>query len=119
MKKIKFWIYIDRELSELQPKFEKIFGVDNLYRDYENVWEWIESSDSASSLYLNISRTHDWEKGEYNKPIMITVESNTEEDLNEEKIANLIKDELNCEVFTGEIFADNNDNPIIGEKRKY
>ena len=119
MKKMKFWIYIERDLIELQPKFEKIFGVDNLYRDYENVWEWIESSDRTLNIYLNISRPHDWEKGEYDKPIMITVESNNENKLNEEEIASMIKNGLKCEVFAGEIFADENDNPVIGEKRKY
>ena len=99
---MKFWIYLEKELRELQPEFEKIFGVDNLYRDYENVWEWLESSDKKSKFYLNISRPHDWEKGEYEKPIMIIVESNIEEPLNEEEIAKMIKEELKCDVFAGE-----------------
>ncbi|PIA77437.1 hypothetical protein BFR04_08290 [Gaetbulibacter sp. 4G1] len=119
MKKMKFWIYLERDLNELQYHFEKIFKVDNLYRDYENVWEWIESSDRKSDFYLNISRPHDWEKGMYDKPIMITVESNTKVNLNEAEIAHKIKKELNCIVFAGEIFADENDNPIIKEKREY
>ena len=117
--KMKFWIYIEKELSDLQTDFEKIFGVNNLYWDYENVWEWIESSERKSELYLNISRPHDWVKGEYDKPIMIRVESNNGAELIESEIAFKIKKQLNCEVYAGEIHADRNDNPVIGEKRKY
>ena len=116
---MKFWIYLEKELTEIQSNFEKIFVVDNLYNDYENVWEWIESKDRESSIYLNISRPHDWKKGEYDKPIMIIVESNNGTELNEQEIANKIKRELKCDVFAGEIFAEKQDNPIIGEKRKY
>jgi len=117
--KMKFWIYLKKELTDLQSDFEKIFGVDNLNNDYENVWEWIESSDRKSDIYLNISRPHDWNKGEYGKPIIIKVESNNGIKLNEEKIARSIKERLKCEVFAGEIFADKNDNPVIKEERKY
>jgi len=117
--KMKFWIYLERELNELLPEFELIFGVDNLYYDYENVWEWIESRDRESGVYLNISRPFNWEKGEYDKPIMITLESNPDTELNEEKIAKMIKIGLKCDVFAGQIFADKNDNPVIGEKRMY
>ena len=116
---MKFWIYLEKELSELQIDFEKIFEVDNLYHDYENVWEWIESSDQKSNLYLNISRPHDWEKGEYDEPIMIEVKSNNGNVLNELEIALKIKKQLNCEVFAGIIHADENDNPVIIEKRIY
>ena len=108
-----------KELSDLQTDFEKIFRVDSLYRDYENVWEWIESNDHKSNFYLNISRPHDWEKGEYDKPIMIIVESNSETKLNELEIAFKIKKQLNCRVYAGEIHADRNNNPVIGEKREY
>ncbi len=116
---MKFWIYIEKELTEIQSDFEKILGVNNLYSDYENLWEWIESSDRKSNIYLNISRPHNWKKGEYEKPIMIIIQSNNGEELNEQEIAEKIKKELKCDVFAGEIFTDKNDNPIIGEKRKY
>ncbi|MHA7059489.1 hypothetical protein ACWGOQ_0019845 [Aquimarina sp. M1] len=92
---MKFWIYIKKELTDLQSDFEKIFEVDNLYRDYENVWEWIESTDRKSNLYLNISRPHDWKKGEYNKPIIIEVKSNNGTELDESEIAYKIKEQLN------------------------
>ena len=116
---MKFWIYLERGLTDLQPDFKNIFGVDNLYYDYENVWEWIESSDKKSKIYLNISRPHDWKKGEYDKPIMITVESNNGTELIEVEIAHRIKAQFNCEVFAGKIHADRNDNPVIEEERKY
>lgn len=116
--KMNFWIYLERELIDLQTDFEKIFSVNNLYHDYENVWEWIESSDRDSEIYLNISRPHDWKKGEYDKPIMIRVESRLK-NLSEETIANAIKNEFRCNVFAGEISVDENDNSVIIEKRKY
>ncbi len=116
---MKFWIYLEIDLIDLKPKFEKIFNVNNLYRDYENVWEWIESSDRNSKIYLNISRPHNWQNGDFKKPIIIIVESNNQKKLSEEKIAYAIKTELKCEVFTGEIFADNNNDLVIKEKRKY
>ena len=116
---MKYWIYISEELKELKPLFEKVFEVDNLYFDYENVWEWIESSNKNSKYYLNIARTHVDLKGEYNKPIMILVKSNAKEELDEQGIAFRIKHVLKCDVYAGDICADDNDNPIIGRHRKY
>ncbi|MGB0521661.1 MAG: hypothetical protein ACPGJS_01815 [Flammeovirgaceae bacterium] len=116
---MKFWIYSEKELADLQSGFEKIFEVDNLYHDYENVWEWIESIDKKASYYLNIRRPHNWEHGVYDKPIIIKVETNDGTDIDEIKIALKIKSEFRCDVFAGEIFADSDDNPIIKEERKY
>ncbi len=116
---MKFWIFINRELSELQSDFEIIFGVNNLYHDYENVWEWLESVDRKSNFYLNISRIHNWERGEYNEPIMIIVESNIGDILNESEIALSIKKQLNCHVFAGQIQVDEKDKALIIEQRKY
>ncbi len=116
---MKFWIYLERELSDLQWEFEKIFGVDNLYRDYENVWEWLESSDQNSEYYLNISRSHNWKTGDFDKPIMIIAQSNTPEKLDEASIAKRIKDRLACDVFAGEITIDSWDKIVIGDHRTY
>lgn len=38
------WTYSNKEISDLELEFEKVFNV-NLFRDYENVWEWIWSLD--------------------------------------------------------------------------
>lgn len=116
---MKFWIYLERELSNLQPEFERIFKVDNLYHDYENIWEWLESKDRNSLYYLNISRPHDWNKGIYDKPILIKVESNEGKQLDESIIARMIRDELRCDVFAGEISGDENDGSQSIEIRKY
>lgn len=116
---MKFWFYIAKELSDLESDFQRIFEVNNLYRDYENVWEWIESIDRKSKVYLNISRQHNWEKGEYDKPIILIIESNNVSRLNEAEIAFKIKKEFNCPVYAGEINIDQNDNPIIGVNREY
>ena len=116
---MKFWIYLKKELFDLQPDFEKIFGVNNLYRDYENVWEWLESADNNESIYLNISRPHNWDTGDYDKPILIRVESNTEEKPDERTIAMLIKKQFGCDVFAGDISIGSNREPVIQEERKY
>ncbi len=116
---MKFWIYLERELSELLPEFKKIFGVNNLYYDYENVWEWIESKNENSKYYLNISRSHDWNKGDYDKPIMIKIKSNSNKKLNEEEIAKMIKEKFRCDVFVGEILVESSDNILIKNSKKY
>ena len=116
---MKFWIYLERELSDLQSEFEEIFGVNNLYRDYENVWEWLESEDDTAKFNLNISRSHNWKTGDYDKPILILVHSESEPVLNESQIAMRIKDRFNCDVFAGEITFESYDKIIIGDHRKY
>ena len=116
---MKFWIYLERELSDLQSEFEEIFGVNNLYRDYENVWEWLESEDDTAKFNLKISRSHNWKTGDYDKPILILVHSESEPVLNESQIAMRIKDRFNCDVFAGEITFESYDKIIIGDHRKY
>ncbi len=116
---MKFWVYLKKELSDLQPDFEKIFGVNNLYRDYENVWEWLESVDRQSDLYVNISRPHNWSKGEYDTPIKMIVESNNGVELNEAEFARRIKKQLKCDVYAGEILDDQQHDKSIRYERKY
>jgi hypothetical protein len=116
---MKFWIYIEKELIDLLPHFEKIFEVDNLYRDYENVYEWLESENRELKYYLNISRPHNWDKGEYDKPIIIIIEDNKQNPIDANKIADRIKGELNCDVFSGEIYYDSKDQPLIKTSNKH
>jgi hypothetical protein len=100
---MKLNIYLKRELRELQPEFEKILGVDNLCRDYENNWEWLESRDTNSNYYLNISRPHNWKIGEYEKPIEIIIKSNLGEPLNGDLIIEKIKEGFKCDVVMVDI----------------
>lgn len=117
---MKFWVYSTIELIELKTQFEEVFKGHNLYHDYENFWEWIESENRNSSFYLNISRAHhDWQKSRFNEPIIIMIEPNNGQKLNEEEIALMMKDKLECEVFAGEISIGKNDKIIIGRKKKY
>ena len=116
---MKFWIYIERELTDLLPQFEKIFEVDNLYHDYENVYEWLESENRNLKYYLNISRPHDWNKGLYDKPMIIIVENNGNDQIDADSIAKRIKKELECDVFSGEIYFDSKDEPLIKSSYKY
>lgn len=118
--RLQLWFYLEKALAEQLPIFQQIFKVDDLVHDYENVWEWICSSNENNSLVFNFSRPHDGNgNGEYHKPIMINIESNTKALLNEVKIAEQLKQAFQCEIFAGEIFADCDDNPVIVESRKY
>ncbi len=118
-KKMKFWIYLEAELSDLQSQFEKIFEVNNLYRDYENVWEWIESENRNAPIYLNVSRSHDWSKGDYDQPIMIRVESTQDNPLDEKEIAMKLKNEFNCTVFAGDYMISSNDKVEMTIRQQY
>ncbi|MCB9333910.1 MAG: hypothetical protein H6574_22875 [Lewinellaceae bacterium] len=99
----KFWLYLEIELTDLLPRFERIFQVDNLYRDYENVWEWIESRDSTGEIYLNISRSHNWENGNYSEPIQIILAHNSKEPIDEDEIGRKLLEEFKTPVFYGEL----------------
>ena len=72
LRKITFWTYSKREISDLIKPFSELFNSSDLTRDYENVWEWIEGSSSELKSKINISREHDWEKGKYDKPLILT-----------------------------------------------
>lgn len=103
MKQFNFWIYLEREFTDLMPEFEKILGVNNLYRDYESTWEWIESKDRKARYFINIRRSHNWKQGDYNEPIHITIEPTTGQNIQEEYLAKLLKDGLHCDVFACEV----------------
>ena len=99
----RFWMYLEVELHELKERFEKLFQVDDLYRDYENVWEWIESSNKEGELYLNISRSHNWTSGNYNEPINIFIKINTAEPINDEEIGFKLLEEFKVPIYFGEL----------------
>ena len=99
------WMFLEIELSDLISKFEKVFQVDNLYYDYENVWEWIESKDRKGEIYLNVSRSHDWEKGNYSEPINMIVEKNSKEPINEDAIGKKLSEEFRTTIFWGELWV--------------
>ena len=91
------------------PRFEKAFGVDNLYRDYENMWEWLESKDRESEFYLNISRSHDWEKGNYDEPINMIIEKNSKELIDEDEIGRMLFKEFKITIYFGELKIETRD----------
>ena len=105
----RFWMFLEIELTDLLPRFEKVFGVDNLYRDYENVWEWLESKDRESEFYLNISRSHDWKKGNYDEPINMIIEKNSKELIDEDKIGRMLFKEFKITIYFGELKIETRD----------
>lgn len=68
-----FWTYLPIELSDLTTVFGEIFNVENLYHDYEDKWEWLEGESLNLKANINIRREHNWESGNYTKPINISV----------------------------------------------
>jgi hypothetical protein len=75
----KYWTFTKEEISDLQPKFEQNLKI-IFSRDYENVWEWIWNQNRNDEIDFNISREHNWESGEYSKPLRIIISSNKEID---------------------------------------
>ena len=95
-----FWAYLPKELNDLIIVFGQIFEVDNLYHDYEDKWEWLEGVSTKFNGTINIRREHNWESGNYIKPIKISI--TTPQKLSQEtidSICNQLFTELNFVVF--------------------
>ena len=100
--KFTFWCYLESELLDLLPQFEKIFPISNIQRDYENVWEWLESN--GNDFNLNVSRSHNWKTGDYDDPIKIEISS---ENLKvEDYYGNLFLQQFKTTIYFGELSHD-------------
>lgn len=84
---LSIWAFSDEEIIELKSKFEREFEI-NLIRDYENDWEWIWNGNQPENK-VNISRLHNWQTGEFSKPLRINITWN---------ICELQKEEIICKV---------------------
>ncbi len=104
-----FWMFLEIELMDLLPRFEKVFQFSHLYHDSENVWEWLQSKDRSGEIYLNISRSHDQEKGNYNEPINIFVEHNFKESINVDEIGKKLFEEFKTAIYYGELKIETRD----------
>ena len=100
-----------RELDDCGKDIMAVFGVADFYRDYENVWEWVESS-KGEQMHVNISRPHNWKTGDYDVPVMVHV-SGPATRLTDELLfgyAQQMADRLRTEVWIGQpVFQDKND----------
>lgn len=79
-----------------------IFQITDYQRDYENAWEWIEG-DNHEGTKVNISRTHNWKTGNYERPILISVSAPV---LSEEKLSDYalqLANTLKTEVWIGKV----------------
>tara|TARA_R110000850_G_scaffold271377_1_gene405600 strand:- start:75 stop:437 length:363 start_codon:yes stop_codon:yes gene_type:complete len=111
-----FWIFLERELFDLLPIFENAFGVDNLYRDYENEWEWVESLNNESPVFINARRPHNWKQGEYLKPIVITIKQNSKK-FGKEQILSILSEKFKCDAFQGKVEYLGGTDLILTEKK--
>lgn len=100
-----------RELEDCGKDIMAVFGVADVSRDYENVWEWIESSKSEQ-MHVNISRPHNWKTGDYDVPVIVRV-SGPPDRLADELFfgyAQQIANRLRTDVWVGRpIFQPDND----------
>jgi len=102
--KVNYWIYIEKEILNLSDRFSILFGVTDFFRYYENVWEWIEGYSYKLNAKVNISRIHNFEQGEYEKPLCIQLEFQGEQDCKiVDEIGKSIAKELKTPVMNGEI----------------
>ena len=100
-----------RELDDCGGEIMAVFGVTDFYRDYENIWEWVESR-KGQPLDVNISRPHDWKTGNYDVPVIVRLSGRkallTDKILFEH--AQHLADRLHTEIWVGRpIFKDKDD----------
>ena len=83
-----FWMFLEIELMDLLPRFEKVFQFSHLYHDSENVWEWLQSKD---------------------RPINIFVEHNFKESINVDEIGKKLFEEFKTAIYYGELKIETRD----------
>ena len=109
LRKLTFWTYSEKELSDLTKPLSELLDSKDLTRDYENVWEWIEGSSSELKSKINVSREHDWEKGEYEKPLILSFDyQGFNKNKTVEKIGKRLRVFFNKEVNFGTIYSLSN-----------
>ena len=104
MNRLTYWLYVTQEISLLKDAFAEVFEVADFDRDYENVWEWIEGTSTWLNAGINIRREHNWQTGEYDKPLWIWVTYEQKpSDKQIEEIGLRLSQKFNQEVFFGEL----------------
>ncbi|HRI34127.1 MAG TPA: hypothetical protein PLD02_10250 [Saprospiraceae bacterium] len=98
----KFWTFSREEISNLKPMFEQQLGIE-LVRDYENIWEWIWNLKNNDEIEFNISREHNWAKGDYDKPLRIIISSDKKiEDPELKKLYSNLLEIIKSDLYRGE-----------------
>lgn len=55
-----FWIYTQKEISELKGDLAKQFALRRFFHDSENTWEYLDGKSKVLNAHINISRECDW-----------------------------------------------------------
>jgi len=110
LKRLTYWTYSNKEISDLEDIFANLFESKDLYRDYENVWEWLEGNSEKYQSTINISREHNWVNGCFEKPLIIRLDfkSGIENNMKNE-IGQILATEFNIKIYFGSIVALKND----------
>jgi len=110
LRKLKFWTYSNIELEDLRKPLSKLLNTSELVRDYENVWEWIQGYCPKFRAKINVSREHDWEKGNFDKPLILTFNyTGFNKSKTTNKIGQILAEYFNQDVNFGEIHISSND----------
>lgn len=110
MRKLTFWTYCEIEIDDLRKPLSELLSATELIRDYENVWEWIQGCSSELKSKINISREHDWEKGKYDKPLILTFHyRGFNKNKTIEKIGKSLAEYFDREINFGTIYVLSND----------
>ena len=98
------------ELDDLIEPLSELFNTPELIRDYENVWEWIQGNSTEFKSNINVSREHDWEKGKFDKPLILTFDyRGLNKNKTIEKIGRILAEYFEREVNFGTIHILSND----------
>ncbi len=109
---------IDGDLEELVKGIWPNATEDELFRDYENVYEWVWLSLPEYNLRLNISREHEWGEKTQVYPIYVSAfELEKDEFINEipEEIIQIFCKGINSklEIFSGRYNVEVKENEPI------
>ncbi len=97
-------IEINGDLDELMQKVWPNKNNEELYRDYENVYEWVWVSLPDYSIWLNVSREHKWGEEKENYPTYVAGYSSDQEgsqrvEVISPEVSSHIAQALGCNVF--------------------
>ena len=107
-----FKFLIDGPLEEISRKAWPEASEDDLFRDYENVYEWVWLSIPEHGLRLNISREHEWGEETQIYPIYVQAFHLKKEDYIDRIPKQVIQKfqrniETRIEIYNGRVNVDN------------
>ena len=108
-----YWFFVDREMKDFVQDVDIFACLRDIHWDFEDTWEWYEYGSLNDALYINISREHDWIKGNYESPVLLRY---TRLGTDIQQIGASISHQLGVTVFYGEVaYKNGNDMALLEE----